>query len=151
MDNTISDIMFFRLNTGEDIVAKVVFSDKEDVILYYPLKVVYLPKGNGMLSISFMQWVFQKITMDQEFIINMRDVLTMSVPSDSLVEHYSDTVDYFNTTDTVKLNKMTKKTEQDLMDEMFEGIEDELESGETVEEVVEFLKSISSNNKGTLH
>jgi hypothetical protein len=147
-------IMFFRLSNGEDIVASVVFKDDNDLILHEPLKVVYLPKGKGLLSISFMQWVFSKITHNQEFLINMKDIITMSVPSNSLTEHYKETVQYFQKTDLVHLNKTGRKTDEEAMDQMFDEMEEELEldEGETAEEVIRFLNSIlSSNNKGTLH
>lgn len=145
----INEIMFFRLNNGEDIVATVVFEDEKDIILANPLKVVYLPKGKGMLSISFMQWVFSKITVNQEFLIGTKDILTMTYPNPALIEHYFDTVEYFKKTETVKLNK-GKVTDEQMMDELFEEIEDELESGKA-EDVLEFLQSLTSNNKGTLH
>jgi hypothetical protein len=145
-------IMFFRLSNGEDIVASVVFQDDNDMILHEPLKVVYLPKGKGLLSISFMQWVFSKITHNQEFLISMKDVVTISVPSNSLVEHYKETVQYFRKTDLVHLNKVGKKTDEEVMDEMFDEMEDELNEGESAEEVIRFLNSIlSSNSRGTLH
>jgi len=146
-------VMFFRLSNGEDIVASVVFQDdNDDMILHEPLKVVYLPKGKGLLSISFMQWVFGKITQNQEFLISKKDVLTLAVPSYSLVEHYRETVEYFRKTDLVHLNKVGKRTDEEVMDEMFEEMEDELNEGESAEEVIRFLNSIlSSNSKGTLH
>ena len=146
-------VMFFRLSNGEDIVASVVFQDDEDMmILQEPLKVVYLPKGKGLLSISFMQWVFSKITQNQEFLVSMKDVITMSVPSNSLIEHYRETVEYFQKHDLVHLNKIGKRTDEEVMDEMFEEMEDELNEGESAEEVIQFLNSIlSSNSKGTLH
>jgi hypothetical protein len=146
-------IMFFRLSNGEDIVASVVFQDDNDMmILHEPLKVVYLPKGKGMLSISFMQWVFSKITHNQEFLVSMKDIITMSVPSNSLTEHYKETVQYFQKTDLVHLNKTGSKTDEEVMDEMFDDMEEELSEGENAEEVIRFLNSIlASNNKGTLH
>lgn len=149
MINT-NEVMFFRLSNGEDIVATIVFEDEKDIIVSNPLKVVYLPKGKGMLSISFMQWVFSKITMNQEFLIGTKDILTMTYPNTALIEHYFDTVEYFNKTETTKLNKLAKESDEATLDELFDEIEEELESGKA-SDALEFLNSLTSNNKGTLH
>lgn len=83
---------FIRLQNGDDIIAETVEFEDEDGILYMiynPLKVMYVDSQiPGMLSVSFIPWVFPKICEHQEFTIHAQDVLLLSDVSASMNEYY---------------------------------------------------------------
>lgn len=153
-----NDIYHVRLNTGEDLIAEIEWPEtkpgnESHVILINPMKIIAVPSTKaGFVQLSLMQWIFAKITSDQQFNIFSRDILTMSNPNDALKEYYRETVIYFNR----KSNSI-----EDYLDNLEKEIEAVEESDKMVEEgeitpeledlISEFLNSYSSNNKGTLH
>lgn len=153
-----NDIYHVRLNTGEDLISEVFFPESNNdpyMMLVNPMKIICLPsKKQGFVTLSLMQWIFTKITEEQEFPIHNKDILTMSRPNPNLKEYYTETVDFFN-----------KKTEDSMLDYL-EELEKEIEAVETSDKIVdeggdispelekiisEYLSNLSSNNKGTLH
>lgn len=91
--NSNNSIKFMRLTTGEDIVAEVTEVANGKIVLSYPLKIIYTPSLNtGYLSISLMQWVFTKISINQTFDIGLENVLLMTDAEKTLVEHYEDSI-----------------------------------------------------------
>lgn len=153
-----NEIYHVRLNTGEDLIAEIEWPEAKPgnethVILHNPMKIIAVPSTKaGFVQLSLMQWIFAKITSDQQFNIFSRDILTMSNPNDALKEYYRETVIYFNR----KSNSI-----EDYLDNLEKEIEAVEESDKMVEEgeitpeledlISEFLNSYSSNNKGTLH
>lgn len=88
-DNPIAK--FIRLQNGDDIIAETVEIEDEDGILYMvynPLKVMYMDVGSGLLSVSFIPWVFPKICEHQEFTIHAQDVLLLSDVSAKMNDYY---------------------------------------------------------------
>ena len=153
------EIYNIRLNTGEDLISEVIWPETKKgnephLMLIHPMKILCLPSNKpGFISLSLMQWVFSKITEEQQFNIYSRDILTMSRPNDSLKEYYKETIHYFN--------RRNKNTIEDYLEELEREIEAVEESDKMVEEgeitpeledlISDFLNSYSSNNKGTLH
>lgn len=163
MHQPVSEIYHIRLNTGEDLISEVFWPKTKEgreqhVVLVNPMKIICLPSTKqGFVSLSLMQWIFSKITSDQQFNIFNRDILTMSNPNDNLKQYYKETVDYFNMKNTI--------TEEDVISDYLNNLEREIsaveESDRIVEDdllnpdlqdiITEFINSLSSNNKGTLH
>lgn len=162
------EIYHIRLNTGEDLISEVVWpktkeGNESHIVMKNPMKIVCIPSGKpGFVSLSLMQWVFKKISVDQEFNIYSRDILTMSRPNDSLKEYYIDTVGYFSSQYEKDLSYGKDTNTEEFFDELEKEIDAVVKSDKVVEEnnedmdnlrdiVNEFLSSLSSNNKGTLH
>jgi hypothetical protein len=162
------EIYHLRLNTGEDIISEVLWPETKEghephVVLKHPMKIVCIPSGKpGYVSLSLMQWVFTKITSDQEFNVFSRDILTMSKPNESLRGYYIETVDYFS--EKFKTDSIYEKdtTSEEFFDELEREIDAVVKSDKEVEKsnedmdnlrdvIGEFLRSLSSNNRGTLH
>lgn len=160
MHQPVSEIYHIRLNTGEDLISEVIWAEtkpgtESHVTLINPMKILCMPSNKpGYVTLSLMQWIFKKITEDQEFNIFSRDILTMSKPNPNLKEYYAETVDYFN-----------RKEHQTVMDYL-EELDKEIQAVQTSDDMVEnsdladsdidklvseFLTSLTSNNKGTLH
>lgn len=150
-----------RLVTGEDIIADTVFINEAGNSRYVisdPLKIVYLPLTKDThISISLMQWMFTRISDNQTFELKDRDVLIKTDPSDSLCQYYYKTVEYFYEIREEQVKKMAMGTEK-LKNELYEEIamsEDEeihdLMDSDEMKEVMEYLKKISKDDKGTLH
>lgn len=90
-----TDVQFLRLKNGEDLITEIQETEKS-LVLINPCKVLYL-KGSksGFLSISLMQWVFSKISSDQMFEIDKSEVLFKTLPDDSMITHYWNSVEHF--------------------------------------------------------
>ena len=155
-----NDVFHIRLNTGEDLISEVKWPETKPgheahVVLVNPMKIIAVPSTKpGFVTLSLMQWIFTKITTDQEFNIFSRDILTMSSPTETLREYYAETVIYFND------NRTRNPVEEylDNLEKEIQAVEDSdkiVEEGELTPEledlISEFLSSYSSNNKGTLH
>ena len=101
MDMEENAIKFIRLQTGEDLISQVVEIEREggnSIILINPMKLVYMAGSKkGVLSISMMQWVFNRVCDYQEFTIYPEDVITMASPSQNVIKYYLSVVDFFET------------------------------------------------------
>ena len=82
-----------KLNSGEEVVAKVAASEEEDrtmLILHTPVIVSEIKNKGGLVGYKVEPWL--KTTRDDMFIINMDNVLTLSESSDMemimMYQHY---------------------------------------------------------------
>lgn len=136
-------VEFFRLVTGEDIVSEYELDyNTNSYRLYNPCKVVYLTSGKpGFLSISLMQWIFSKLCAEQEFLLPINQVLIKSTVTESMVDHYFQSVDYF------EKNELKKKIEFDspISDDSEEYTDEGLELLEKI------MEKIGKTDKGKLH
>lgn len=139
--NSNPEVRLFRLNNGEDIISEC--EDLDNAFLFKnPCKVLYVSTNKpGMLSVSFMQWVFSKLCTNQTFEINKRDVLFNVIPNESMIEHYWDSSEHF-----VNSYEKTKVDFSKEDDEMFTE-----ESEEALDLLREFLNRQSKSDKGNLH
>ena len=72
-----------KLNSGEEVFAKVAASEEEDrtmLILHTPVTVSEIKNKGGLVGYKVEPWL--KTTREDMFIINMDNVLTMSESSD---------------------------------------------------------------------
>jgi hypothetical protein len=94
---TKQQIMFLRLSSGEDIIAKVEHNKtSKRYKIIDPLKIVYATSKNpGYISIAFMQWVFYKLCDAQNFDLKETDVLLAGNPSKDVMRYYSQTLSHF--------------------------------------------------------
>ena len=162
-----NEIYHVRLNTGEDLISELSWPEtkpghESHIVLHNPMKIIAVPSPKaGFVQLSLMQWIFNKITSDQQFNVFSRDILTMSKPNQSLIEYYKETVDYFNMKNIVKEEYEEPPTD---IEEYIQTLEKELDAleesdkivqegkGKEVEKIVsQFLSSLTSNNRGTLH
>ena len=82
-----------KLNSGEEIFAKVAASEEEDrtmLIVHTPVTVSEIKNKTGLLGYKVEPWL--KTTRDDMFIINMNNVMTLSESSDMemivMYQHY---------------------------------------------------------------
>jgi len=82
-----------KLNSGEEVFAKVAASEEEDrtmLILHTPVTVSEIKNKSGLVGYKVEPWL--KTTRDDMFIINMDNVLTLSESSDMemimMYQHY---------------------------------------------------------------
>lgn len=134
-------IRFIRLTTGEDLVSEVVEikDDKEEYsLLIHPLKIVYVAgEKRGSIMLSFIEWVFPKISSEQQFKVYPKDILTMSGVSDKMEDYYYETL--------IKLDKYVS-VEDDGID--FGKYQDKEESNEEItEEELEYLNKVVEEMK----
>ena len=72
-----------KLNSGEEVFAKVAASEEEDrtmLILHTPVTVSEIKNKGGLVGYKVEPWL--KTTKEDMFIINMADVLTISESND---------------------------------------------------------------------
>ncbi len=82
-----------KLNSGEEVFAKVAASEEEDrtmLILHTPVTVSEIKNKSGLVGYKVEPWL--KTTREDMFIINMNNVLTLSESSDMemimMYQHY---------------------------------------------------------------
>ena len=82
-----------KLNSGEEIFAKVAASEEEDrtmLIVHSPVTVIEIKNKTGLLGYKVEPWL--KTTRDDMFIINMDRVITLTESSDMemivMYQHY---------------------------------------------------------------
>ena len=82
-----------KLNSGEEVFAKVAASEEEDrtmLILHTPVTVSEIKNKSGLVGYKVEPWF--KTTRDDMFIVNMDNVLTLSESSDMemimMYQHY---------------------------------------------------------------
>ena len=82
-----------KLNSGEEILAKVAASEEEDrtmLIVHTPVTVSEIKNKTGLLGYKVEPWL--KTTRDDMFIINMDKVITLTESSDMemivMYQHY---------------------------------------------------------------
>ena len=82
-----------KLNSGEEIIAKVAASEEEDrtmLIVHTPVTVSEIKNKTGLLGYKVEPWL--KTTRDDMFIINMDKVITLTESSDMemivMYQHY---------------------------------------------------------------
>lgn len=117
------EIMFIRLQTGEDIISEVTEVKKNDEVPYYilsnPLKIVYMTGNRNSMNITLMQWVFNRVVENQEFMIYPNDVITMAIPTEGLQDYYWDTIDHYNRKmeyDKSKIEEAEQISEEEMLD-----------------------------------
>ena len=72
-----------KLNSGEEVFAKVAASEEEDrtmLIIHHPVTVTEIKNKSGLVGYKVEPWL--KTTKDDMFIINMDSVMTLSESSD---------------------------------------------------------------------
>ena len=82
-----------KLNSGDEVFAKVAASEEEDrtmLILHTPVTVSEIKNKGGLVGYKVEPWL--KTTRDDMFIINMDNVMTLSESSDMemimMYQHY---------------------------------------------------------------
>ena len=92
-----------KLNSGEEVFAKVAASEEEDrtmLILHTPVTVSEIKNKSGLVGYKVEPWL--KTTRDDMFIINMDSVITLSESSDMemimMYQHYLRAVSYTHLT-----------------------------------------------------
>lgn len=129
------NIVFLRLQTGEDIITEIMWLQPHDgsnghYVLKSPRKIVYAQSEKlSKVNILLTPWVFESLTMDSNFILYPKDIITTSLPSENLLEYYMASLS--NKEEMVqKANKKPPK--------------DETNDGETKISNSEFLKMVKA-------
>jgi hypothetical protein len=126
-------IKFVRLSSGEDLVTE--FSEYEDnevnyYTLHNPMKILYTTNMSGYMSITLMQWVFNRICDKQVFEINPSEVQIIADPSDSMKKYYMESVDHY-------INKKSKSEQETTVSE-----DDPFDEPTTEEEALEIIRNM---------
>jgi hypothetical protein len=101
----VDTVKFIRLTTGEDLITQVtefISDDDHHYVLMSPMKILYLAGKRGSMTISIMQWVFNRICDKQTFTIYPEDVLMVADATDDIIEYYWDSISYYEDADQIK-------------------------------------------------
>jgi hypothetical protein len=147
-------VKFFRLTSGEDIISEVIetqINEKTSYILVNPMKIVYMFGRPGYVSISMMEWIFTKVCENQEFELNINEVLTTGDPTESIINHYYECIDHFESRKE-DLNKRVKLDAPIEPHEHMEMLENQQEERDVpLEELQELIKNAMEGKKRTIH
>jgi hypothetical protein len=143
-----SDIVkFVRLTTGEDLITQVtefISDDDHHYVLMSPMKILYLTGKTGSMTISLMQWVFNRICDKQTFTIYPEDVLMVADATDDIIEYYWDSISFYDDmTQTKKEERESSFIEAELDDK---SIDDDT-ARDMITEMLETIRK----DRGKLH
>jgi hypothetical protein len=144
-----NSLKFVRLVTGEDVISEVTEIEESDGDRYYilnnPMKVLYMSSETGTMSVSLMQWVFWRISSDQNFNIQTNNVLLMSDISESMEEYYWSSLDHY---ESMK-EKLDKKsfTEDRSSDYDEDSFDDLVDSNESIQKIIDLLTKNQTKRK----
>lgn len=154
-------LLVLRLVTGEDIIAETAYLNEAGNSRYMilnPLKIVYLPATKDtMITLSLMQWMFTRISENQCFEMNDRNVLFTTDPAESLAEYYYKTVEYFHAA-REKQQRNIAMGEDKLKNSLYEelamsddDVEEDMIDEDTLQELKDFLARLGKKDDDTLH
>jgi hypothetical protein len=143
-----SDIVkFVRLTTGEDLITQVtefISDDDHHYVLMSPMKILYLTGKTGSMTISIMQWVFNRICDKQTFTIYPEDVLMVADATDDIIEYYWDSISFYDDmTETKKEERESSFIKAELDDK---SIDDDT-ARDMITEMLETIRK----DRGKLH
>lgn len=133
-----NNVEFFRLITGEDLVSEYETID-DHYRLFNPCKIVYMSTTKqSHISISLMQWIFNRICDEQTFDLPKSQVQVKSSVGENMIDHYYSSVDHFN--------QVELKTKMN-----YEEFDEDVSQEEKLDLLNEFMNSLGKQNKGKLH
>lgn len=142
MQTTNTNIKIVRLQSGEDIIADYVQTDKEDetVLLENPMHIIFKRIPTGQTVMMMMPWLPIELIKDNSAVIYTTDILTIIEPKDDLIKYYGDVV--------IEAHQRMEKNLPfyDADEEEDDEIDDEEEFN--IEDVIESMKA---KKKGSLH
>jgi hypothetical protein len=124
------ELKFLRLNSGEDIVTELQMIDEKTYRIINPLKIMYYYNENvGVMSMSLVPWIFNRITAGEHFDMEKHNVVVSSNLSMTM------TKSYYGILNKIKNNMYVQETDDD-------EEEDEDYDEETIEETKEMLNEV---------
>ena len=140
-------VKFVRLTTGEDLISQVtefISDDDHHYVLMSPMKILYLSGKTGSMTISLMQWVFNRICDKQTFTIYPEDVLMVSDATEDIIEYYWDSISFYDDmTETKKTERESGFIEAELDDK---SVDDD-----TARDMITELLESFRKDRGKLH
>lgn len=145
--DSINEVKFFRLMTGEDIIAEIKKIEDLTITVIKPLKLVYaLGEKSGSVAIGFVHWLFPEIVENQEFSIRHNDVLVMSTPSVNMEIYYWESLKKLEKSLSYDIGGRPR--EEDHIDQYDDGSEISSDDLEYMQNLMETLKKL---DKRKLH
>jgi hypothetical protein len=116
------EVKIIRLVTGEDVVGKCTFDDKNEYVLLIEPMTVIIDRMNsqGKSILMMLPWLPVEVLEENMSMIGYDNILAIMNPRDSFVEYYTNHVEKFNDLDKVETDDLIG---DDLLDE--ESEEDE--------------------------
>jgi hypothetical protein len=123
------ELKFLRLNSGEDIVTELQMIDEKTYRIINPLKIMYYYNENvGVMSMSLVPWIFNRITAGEHFDMEKHNVVVSSNLSMTM------TKSYYGILNKIKNNMYVQETDDEEEDEDYDE--------ETIEETKEMLNEV---------
>lgn len=94
MKNADTNLRIIRLKTGDDIMAEVtkeIHATRKTIkyTLRNPMRVLYImANGGSTISVAMVEWLFKRVSEDEEVTISEDNVLFEAIPTKSLQEYY---------------------------------------------------------------
>jgi hypothetical protein len=112
------EVKIIRLVTGEDVVGKCSFDDKDEYVLMIDPMTVVIDRMNsqGKSILMMLPWLPSEILEENMSMIGYDNVLAILNPRESFVEYYTNHVEKFNDLDKVDTDGISELTEDDILD-----------------------------------
>jgi len=104
-----SNIMYFKLVSGEHVVSFVDSADEEFVLLHKPLQ-LFLQNGVHGAAVRVAKWI--PFVDESDITIRIKHVLTYAEPTDDIADYYLEALD--------SLDSMRERELVDLEDEQLD-------------------------------
>jgi hypothetical protein len=132
--NNIQSVKIVRLQTGEDIIAKYIENDENEMVqLDDPMHLIFKRTTKGTIMM-LLPWLPIELIKDNSATIYTSDILTVYEPKDDLIQYYDNVVNDSQIKDLMK--------EENLLDKLNMSEDDEEEDFD-VEESEEEHSSLS--------
>lgn len=95
-----SNIMYFKLVSGEHVVSFVDSADEEFVLLHKPLQ-LFLQNGVHGAAVRVAKWI--PFVDESDITIRIKHVLTYAEPTDDIADYYLEALDSLSEREVVDL------------------------------------------------
>jgi hypothetical protein len=140
--NNIQSVKIVRLQTGEDIIAKYIENDENEMVqLDDPMHLIFKRTTKGTIMM-LLPWLPIELIKDNSATIYTSDILTVYEPKDDLIQYYDNVVNDSQIKDLMKEENLLDKLNmsEDDEEEDFDDEESEEEhSSLSKEELNEML------------
>lgn len=142
--NTETEIRYFRLYTGENLVAEIIRNDytSDAIAITYPMRVDIDVDMSGRPVMNMVEWIPIALVKERRMLLKHSDIMIDLTPSDKMKNAYLGFTEKIKKSEgSYMIGDPPREDDYGNMDEMQDGLS-------TLEELIESLKH---KKQGKLH
>lgn len=101
MKKDVEQVHMIRMNTGEDILVRIIEATENMVKVHLPFRIVYYASKEkpGVLAITLVPWVYKTISNEQIFSLFKKDIIFISKTNLDVLQYYIMASEFFDSDD----------------------------------------------------